>query len=408
MFWTRAKKSGARRNCTPVKVRLFLEPLEARLVPTVTYDTWTNTTAPGNWSYGGNWSATDGAPESGDIAIIPANAQNITVNAGIGVNYDTTIAGIQIAAGWTGQLVLQQSLTMNYIDGGNVSSINGGNINSPRGNGIYFSNGSLTWGGGTIDNGAFLAVSNGVSGFDITGTSSLGLNARVFQGAGNATINAATINASSLGQGTFVNSGVLTQQSGSSVIGVNFRNTGTLNIDGGTLTLGAASGRSTLTQDGPNAYSNLYGGSLTVNSTYQLNMGTLNGNGNSTITGNVTDTGATIYPSGADNTGTLTITGNFTMQGGTLNINVVTDDTGKITSNDLLSVGGALTLQSNGQNAGQLSMDVITPNPLNAGQTITVVNGFTNLTGNFGMVAPPWTENPPGANSITVTNNQGP
>jgi hypothetical protein len=183
--------------------------------------------------------------------------------------------------------------------------------------------------------------------------------------------------------GTFIRSG----DAGMTDIQITFNNTGTVDVQDGTLAVGSGLGGST-TNAGTIAVSagaTLYSGGFTqtggatvlnggaiVNGPFIINGGTLTGSG--TINGNVTNAGQVI-PGGTGAAGTLTINGNYTQTAsGALNVELGGTAAGG--QYDQLAVSGTAAL------GGTLNVTPIHGFAPTLGNTFQVLN-FGSASNNF-------------------------
>jgi hypothetical protein len=135
--------------------------------------------------------------------------------------------------------------------------------------------------------------------------------------------------------GTFANTGTFNKAGAGTITTFSrtFNNSGAVNIPSGTLNF---TGSYTQTAGALS----LGGGNVGGGITFALQGGDLRGSG--TITGNVSNTSATVRPGGTGTVGTLTITGAYTQSaGGTLAADLGGTGAGQF---DVLAVGGTATL----------------------------------------------------------------
>ena len=181
---------------------------------------------------------------------------------------------------------------------------------------------------------------------------------------------------------TFNNAGTFTKSggTGSTTIGVIFTNSGTVNVNSGTLSTGN-SGSKPYTQSGPSSFTIISGGAMIDTSSFNLNGGTLKGNG--TVDGPLSATTAnatTIAPGMSP--GTLTINGSTVL--GTHN--TLAMELGGLLQGaeyDYLDVNGVLTL------GGLLDVDFINGFETNLpnGQWLTLATANSAILGSFSNVA---------------------
>lgn len=120
--------------------QLSLEALEPRYAPANIV--W-NGPADGNWSAGGNWVG-GVAPTASDVAVF-----NNTVNTNSQVDAPFTIAGLEIAAGYTSTITMNQAVTIRFVPGAAASAQRSGTI---TGTGTLTIDTGTTfyWSGGTM------------------------------------------------------------------------------------------------------------------------------------------------------------------------------------------------------------------------------------------------------------------
>jgi filamentous hemagglutinin len=302
-------------------------------------DNWGNPIAPGVLA------TTTTPPGAGDDVILGISGglgtnNNSTVDQG----FTGTIRSLNIVAGY-GTLKLTRSLTI--AGTGPASAQAGGTITADTLQLLTVSAGTFNVSAGTMNN-INLTMASG-STLSVTGGSTT-----------NSTLTnngTATLNGAGVGFGTLTNGGTLSLQGGCGCGGVGaVTNTGTINqvsdsnllrdldnkgaivINGGQLKLSGSP-----RQTGAGASITFNGGGLWVvagAAALQLQAGNVFGSASgSTISGSVSNSGATIYAGG--NTGTLEITGTYNQgSGGFLNIGV--DVTNK--TNSMLKVDGTSTL----------------------------------------------------------------
>jgi Ca2+-binding RTX toxin-like protein len=178
--------------------------------------------------------------------------------------------------------------------------------------------------------------------------------------------------------GIFNNSGTLLKTTNTTVaINTNFTNSGTVESQGGTLRFGNAY---TYTQTG--GTTRLNGGSISHGAVFDLQGGSLSGNG--TATGNVTNAG-TIDP--GFSAGQINLTGNYTSTN-TADINIELGGTTKGSGYDFFDISGSANLN------GTLNVSLINGFTPAIGQVFEVVEygsligGGTNLTFSNLEIAP--------------------
>ncbi|MHB9032628.1 MAG: beta strand repeat-containing protein [Anaerolineae bacterium] len=373
----------------------------------------------GNWSDAARWSCAQ-VPGLGDDATI--NGGTVTLTA------DATVASLTLANG---------TLTGSF-------SISAGTIN---------------WYGGTMSGGgSTTATSTAV----FTGSDTINLDTRAFYNAGTATWNktgsgylyivnsavftnqpGATLTVQSAasnlfyGFGSFVNAGTLTKSSaGSTSIDVSFNNTGTVNVQNGTLELknGGTNFSSGILQVSPGAVlrfsgtNNLSGtntgsGAGTVEIAGTVNVtGTYAFSGTTSITGGIfnlnADAAATVS-SLSQSAGTLTGPGHLTA--GTLNWYGGTMSGGgstTITSTAVFTGNNTITLDTRAlNNAGTAAWNKTDPGYLyivnsavftnQPGATLTVQSAASNLFYGFGSFvnAGTLTKSGPGNTTINLSSS---
>jgi hypothetical protein len=180
---------------------------------------------------------------------------------------------------------------------------------------------------------------------------------------------------------TFENEGTFTKSGGTGTTNftVSFSNTGTVNVNTGTLAM--SSGTAPYNQSGPSSFTILSGGAMIDTSSFNLNGGTLKGNG--TIDGPVVATTAnatTIAPGASP--GAITINGS-TVLGGS---NTLAMEIGGLASGidyDVLDVNGILTL------GGLLNLTFISgfETALGTNDLFTLVTSNSAVLGSFSNVA---------------------
>jgi len=185
-------------------------------------------------------------------------------------------------------------------------------------------------------------------------------------------------------RGTINNSGTFGRgvSSGTATFDTTFNNTGTVQANTGTLSF-----TSSYTQTA--GLTRLNGGNLGGGITFNFNGGVLDARGGSTITGNVSNAGATVRPGMSP--GTLNIVGNYTQ-----------------------SAGGSLDIELGGTGAGQFDVLAVTGTATLAGTlTATSFGGFTPAVGNsfqvlnFASRSGDFTTNNLIVNGVTLTKTFG-
>jgi hypothetical protein len=299
---------------------------------------WTNT-AGGLWSAAANWSP-NGIPGSGDTALITTSGTYaVGLSAPVTVNLLTvgTIngSGTQSFSTSTINLTVQSSLVVNNTG---AFTLNGGVLTV---NGTI--QGLVTWTGGQFGNGPgpltlatnatlVLAGSNGTDysmGQFVTNagtielqSGNLALNYCTYYG-GLQNLPGALINLEGnvsidgCGGTGLINGGTLVKSAGSGVSAINqtFHNTGTVNVETGSLFLYGPSSDANGTYNGPGT-TVITNGSFTENGTLSVsNLVLAGGNllGNGTIHGLITWTGGLIGP--GNNHITLASDGTLLLEG---------------------------------------------------------------------------------------------
>ncbi|HUP61678.1 MAG TPA: hypothetical protein VNA69_14805 [Thermoanaerobaculia bacterium] len=324
---------------------------------------WTNTSG-GNWNVGSNWSTGTVPTSADDVVITSAGTYTVTLNVTATVN-SLTIGG---ATGTQTLSIPSQTLTVTAsanINPNGVLSMSGGTL-AP--NGAMTIDGIFNWTGGTVNGSGTVTNNNTIN---IAGTSvkywyqatlnnnqtvvssTTGYiyfyNSPVFNNGGTATWEIQSEAGYYAGSGTpvFNNSGTLTKSAGTGAKDFYFQlnNTGTVNVQSGTLRFangGTSSGPFNVSSGATlqfyggthnlNAGANLTGaGSVTVTSgtanvaaTYDIGTATTVSGGTLTLTGNVVSLGTLTASSGTFNLNTnttVTALGAVTISGGALNLN---------------------------------------------------------------------------------------
>ncbi|MBL8471596.1 MAG: hypothetical protein JNM98_07355, partial [Rhodocyclaceae bacterium] len=261
----------------------------------------------------------------GGTGQLNSGGVNTIVNAGT-VNF--TGSGFSAAGG---SLTFTNTATLNNLSAGtftlnSTNLINSGTLNASTGT-FALTNGSWT------NSGAILIP---------LGSGGLELNSSTLtnQASGSITITSADATPIfTFGSGVLANAGTLTYNNAASVgINASVSNTGTINVQSGTLALSSFSSNA---------------GSLTIASGATLtgggnlaNTGVLQGSGTLDLgTGTLTNNG-TIEPGGAGTAGTLTLTGNLALgSSGVINLEMGGATAGTY---DVLAVSGDANLGGNG------------------------------------------------------------
>ena len=246
--------------------------------------TWNGTS--GDWADPSKWSC-GAVPGAGDTAIIPNFGGTVTVSA------DTTVGSLQLS-NTNGTLTCNANLTISDSMTWTSGAINGNATGKLTSNGILNMSGirqDLT-GGTLVNNG----TANWLGGFFVL--------ASVFDNRAGATFNIQTNAIMSASGGSLINAGTIAKSDNSTtqLIGLSLNNTGTVNVDAGTLSLSGALGSPNNTNgSGPfniasGATLNLGPGTHTINpagsvngpGTLKFRESTTNFNGVFNVTGSVT------------------------------------------------------------------------------------------------------------------------
>jgi hypothetical protein len=355
---------------------------------------WTGPTS-GDWSTTSYWSI-GSLPGAGDDVTIPSGT-TVTHSTGSDSIHRLTVQGSLVISGGTLSVGATSTAANLTLSGGTLT-----------GAGAITVSGSFSWSGGvqsgsgsmTISSSATFTLNSSSSALTLsgrtvnnagtanwTGSGALQLNAGASwnnSGLFNAQNNASITTSSSA---TFSNSGTFRKSVGTGSTtfgsGASFTNTGQVDLQTGTLSLGAGSSSgtmslasgttlsftggftltnaSTITGSGSVVFSsgtNTLGGSITASSVTIQSGATVSGS--ATITSSVTNSG-TIYIGGPGATGQLTINGNFTQTSqGILNMEIA--GLTAATQFDQLAISGTATL------AGTLNVQLL--------------NGFIPVSGN--------------------------
>ncbi len=317
--------------------------------PTASY-TWTGATN-SDWFTPGNWSP----------AVVPSPLDNVTFASGfISLTGPAAVANFTQTGGTlagAGELTALAALTWSggTHTGGKLRLNTGGTGT------IGVGGAALIWSGGVLENYGALTVGGlGVDfnqGDFVNGaqTAVVTLNARLTDSDGAGTV--ATVS----NAGTIVKMG-----SGSFGFGgINVSNSETIRAVAGTLVVGGITQSSGVLE--------LAGGGIFSTGPISLNGGELVGDG--TITGNVSNSGGTVFvgPKGA--AGTLNITGNYS-QGSTGSLSVDLGGTTPGTQHDRLNVSGNTALD------GSLEHELLGTFVVRVGDTFNVLSSGT-LGGTF-------------------------
>ncbi len=322
----------------------------------------------GNWSNGGNWNPV-GTPNAGDDIIINAaciydvstglSYNSLTINAVQSLNINTTLV-LTVANNVTNNNLITISGTSTLMVGGNYS---GGTL-------TFSANGTLNIGG--IFNPVTLNASNGTINYDAAGAQTIFTGANYY----NLTVS---------GSGTKTLQGTSTVTNSLNIV------SGTLDLNGYTLTVGDLQGNGNITSGVAGAVT-LTSGSDNISSTYsgiiQDGSGSLsltkNGTGILTLSGVNTYTGTTTISSGTlevaavgaiPNVSAVTDNGTLDLAGNNTTIGSLAGS-GTVTS----SVAGAVTLTT-GDNTSTIFSGIIQ----NGSGTVALTkngNGSFTLSGN--------------------------
>ncbi len=314
----------------------------------------------------------------------PSSVQNLVVNGGtVNVNAALSVQSLTVSSGTVN---VNAPLTVQTL------ALSGGTLTGPA---AVTVNGTFTWTGGnlsgagdTVLNGTstltgsfFSPLSRQIDNFGtaavVAGTSLNFQNNAVFNNKAGGTL----LLPDSAGMSTFFSNGsalnnaglvLKTTPSGTTTLGLPVNNTGTIDVQAGTLTLsggGANSGSIVLEA----------GTTLSVTGAYAFNGGSVSGPGALTSGGTLTVGAATSLPGLTVTGGSLTANAPLTVQTLTVSNGTVTANTGSITAGNFTLSGGTLTgpgtVTVNGAftwTGGTLS-----------GTGDTVLNGTSTLTGSF-------------------------
>jgi hypothetical protein len=329
-------------------------------------------------------------PVSG-TALVFSGANPATLSGSYAVTDSTTVTSgtvnITGEVSSVGSTLSVQNGTANFSSGESIGvttlSIAAGNL---TGSDTITVSGMLSWTGGTMS-GTGSTIANG--GIAISGTPGKVLNGRTLTNNGMATWSGGTLTAQgsavinnpvtssfdirgdvtlnvSTGSGTFNNGGMLvrTTTTGTATIEIPLSNTGTVDVQSGTLRF-----TSTYTQTA--GVTQLNGGSIATTTNLTIQGGVLRGTG--TITGNVANTGGQVAPGLSP--GTLSITGTYA-QGATGTYAVEIGGTTAGSQFDVLAITGAATLN------GTLAVSLINSFTPNLGDTFQIMT-FASQTGAF-------------------------
>ena len=302
-------------------------------------------------------------PGSSDDVWLTSDSNGSGTDSVVDTGFSGTVNSIHILNGYSWTLRLATTLT---VAGSSppTSEITGATISPTVGTAQTLTVlGPLNWTGGTITGNLTLktvgttTVSPGQGPSPIvdnatwsnSGTANISVvqgvapvldvkNAGAITNRGTMTVNGFIT--TSDGTGSATNNKVLTIPTGSLTTGT-FQNTGTFEVD----TFGVADFLGAATQTGQSPTTDLAGGGIKAQGAngYEVQAGSLYGDpSGATITGNLTNSGGTVYPGGLaprNMTGTLTVSGNYTQgSSGTLWIDV---NYGAKTNTQLIVTGTA-------------------------------------------------------------------
>jgi hypothetical protein len=332
---------------------------------------WTNT-AGGNWSAAANWSPNQ-APSTNDTAWITNNGiYTVTLDANV------TLSGLALGGDSGTQTLSHATYTLSLNGPGSSSShgvytLTGGIV---TGSGALTLNGPFNWSGGTLGSAGSATVVTAKGGLTISGGGKYLYATLVNNGAGTCSAGpiwcystallsntpAGTLDLTTdgspfqIGSGNplFANAGALrkTAGTGSTTFYLLCANTGSVQVNSGTLIL-------TLT-DGTGSFSVAGGATLSVNGTATLGSGaSITGAGNFTMT-----TGL------LTNNGTFNVSGTNTFTGGT----AVFAGGCTLTNNTLVVNGG--TVAFNGPGTVAPASLLLSQGTLQGSQAVTVSGPF--------------------------------
>ncbi len=334
------------------------------------------------WNVAENWDA-DRLPAAGDVACIGGSFA-VTLSSG---NHEVETLLVTSTAVFTqsgGVLTINSVGSSSIGSGGFVQS--GGTVTGP---GTLNINGLWTWTGGTQSGNG---VTNANGGISLSGAASKTLSGRtlnhaagqttthtdagnlllgdgaVFNNNGSYDLQSdASIDNTGLAPRTFNNNGIFTKSggAGSSSINPSFTNTGEVNANSGTL------GLNNYTQTA--GTTRLNGGSISSATTIQLQGGLLEGANNSSITGDINQTGGTINP--GLSAGILNLVGGFTQDvNGTLVFEIGGLNPG--TGHDQINASGSAVTN------GTINVVLINGFVPSAGDTFTLASAAGGGSGN--------------------------
>lgn len=341
--------------------------------------TWTNGAATGIWSDAGNWSGLGGAtPGAGDDVLFNATS---TADSSIDALFGGTINSLNIAAGYTGIITMNRSLTISttYTQPAGTFSGNGQTLTVT---GAYtLSGGTFNAGTGstidlnssfTLSSGTFNSNSSDISiagGFTISGTGVFNENtgSMTFDG-GTATINVLTTE--TFNNLTFAPTtlGATKTVSASDTLVVN----GTLTLTEGNVNQGTIPAPGTIQAKGDiNQASTFDGGTARLD---------INGTGTQTFTGSATTTTGNLPDININKaSGTLNLAGTIRTDGRgagawTYTAGTVNAGTSTVVWDGGMTVTGSHTLNN-------LTFSDAGTRTISAGTTITTTGTFTYTDG---------------------------
>ncbi|QSB02934.1 autotransporter domain-containing protein [Methylomonas sp. EFPC1] len=320
-------------------------------------------TLSGSDTYTGNTQVSAGTLALGASDVL-ANTSSLVVNGGtfdLGANNDT-VAGVQLTSGSiTGTGTLTSTSAFD-VQSGTVSANLGGSVGlSKTTAGTVTLSGSNTYTGTTQVSAGTLALSASDA---LANTSSLVVDGGTFAlGSHNDTVAGVRLLSGSItGTGTLTSNSAFDLQSG----------TVSANLGGGVGLNKTTSG--TVTLSGTNSYT---GNTL-------VDAGVLNFTGNNTHSGNFTGNGTLQFGAGTQqfNAGTNLGTANITFSGGTNLVNAGV----ALTATDAVFSGGTTTIagdysvsNSTTVSGGTVNFSSAATKQLNLGSTFTINNGTVNL-----------------------------
>jgi hypothetical protein len=356
--------------------------------------TWVGPSS-GDWATASNWSG-GALPGSGDDVVIGAG-NTVTHSTGSDTIHQLNGAGALVLSGGT--------LTVNALCSFATLTVSGGNL---QGTAALTVTSSFTWSQGQFANGGSLTIASTATGTLSSQTGRLTLQSYTVNNAGSvswtvdgqlqfsngvwnnlsgslflvqAGFSAQVISGTFSNAGTFRKTGTGSTTFGS---GVSFNNTGTVDIQAGSLTLSAGTSSGSVTVASGSTL-NLSGYTLTSNSSISGAGSVAFTGGTSTLAGTISASGgvsiasaATVNTSGSatlntslTNSGTLAVAGSGAA--GTLTIN------GNYTQN----AGAFLNMEIGGTTAGSQYDQLVISGQANLGGTLNVsyLGGYTPPSG---------------------------